>query len=161
MTFEQRPLFYNGHYFWVPRVVVVHRFNCTSDWLLDSNVSFLSLWRLFNRAWSTEANIIAIVNEILWRTNRYSTAFHFVCKILANLLHPVTALKAGEYRERPWSPLLFPESLLSYSDPRNTSHFPETRSSYSDPRNLSSPKHSTYSNPPINSWSNLSFCYLH
>ena len=65
MTSEQWPPVYNGHYFWVPRVVVVHRFNYTSDWLLDSNVNFLSLWRLFIRAWSTEANVIAIVNEII------------------------------------------------------------------------------------------------
>jgi hypothetical protein len=27
MTSEQRPTVNNGHYFWVPRVVVVHRFD--------------------------------------------------------------------------------------------------------------------------------------
>ncbi len=30
MTSEQRPPVNNGHYFWVPRVVVIHRFDCIS-----------------------------------------------------------------------------------------------------------------------------------
>ena len=64
---------------------------------------------------------------LLWRTNRYSTAFHFDCEILSNLLHPPIALKANDSGERPtvsgnghfWSPkhtflILIPESLSSY-----------------------------------------------
>jgi len=33
MTSVQRQAVNNGHYFWVPRVVVVHKFDCTCIWI--------------------------------------------------------------------------------------------------------------------------------
>jgi hypothetical protein len=38
MTSEQRPIVYSGHYFWVPRVVVVHKFDCVLKYMYVPSV---------------------------------------------------------------------------------------------------------------------------
>ncbi len=50
MTSEQRPRVNNGHYFWVPRVIVVLRFDCTQKISSESNIAQTTfqwdLWKL-------------------------------------------------------------------------------------------------------------------
>jgi hypothetical protein len=50
MTSKQRPPVNNGHYFWVPRVVVVHRFECIYIVTLSIKKSCVSRILTFNFA---------------------------------------------------------------------------------------------------------------
>jgi hypothetical protein len=78
-------------------------------------------------------NVRTQVANPLRRTNRDSTAFHFACEILSNLLHPPIALKANCSGERPvvpgkgryWSPNHFYLILITkttLSSPKHICH---------------------------------------
>jgi hypothetical protein len=63
LVHKQKPLVNNGHYFWISRVVVVHRFNSKLKYMINV-VDFIFTW--FNGfAKNKESTTIAVKHPIV------------------------------------------------------------------------------------------------